>query len=494
MIIPSAPYTAANNATYKSPVYAVLIEGITDCFVFTSGVFLNSYTAGTVRKTGKTISGISRKVSLEHGFSTTSSMTLTILDTDSHTITSQLSKLTPYLDGSPRQIKIFAGYDTVNFGDMVSTGDALQIYTGMIKKVHLPKVRGPYNIEIQDAQQIFAKDLFTDAVALVAPALPTLLTGIPYDLILKILTSTGAGTNGVYDVLPVTWGLAIPQSMIDIATFEYERSIWYGTNEVSIAITDRVMAKEFLEKELLKVVSAHLIMKGNGQISIKSMRPIIGSTAGLPTITNDSIVGDILYNRNIEGVINDVTFQYDYDPYTNDFLKRSRFVDSTSLLKYTDAKPLLIQSKGLRGSRSAGIAGFSDLGADAFVEDRATRIFQRMAYPPQEINFTTFFDKHLMEEGDIFLITHPEIPSEQDSMGITDEPMEVISKDVDWQNGRVKWTSLDYFPNSNAKYALFGPTTLLSYELESTANKNTYAFFSRWDGTMKDGTIGYNFL
>lgn len=39
----------------------------------------------------------------------------------------------------------------------------------------------------------------------------------PVNIALKVLTSTGNGTNGPYDTLPKSWGIAIPQTLIDFA-------------------------------------------------------------------------------------------------------------------------------------------------------------------------------------------------------------------------------------------------------------------------------------
>lgn len=41
------------------------------------------------------------------------------------------------------------------------------------------------------------------------------LSGHPLNLLRRVLTSTGAGTNGSYDSYPIDWGLAIPYALID---------------------------------------------------------------------------------------------------------------------------------------------------------------------------------------------------------------------------------------------------------------------------------------
>ena len=52
----------------------------------------------------------------------------------------------------------------------------------------------------------------------------SLLRGHPLDLLRQILTSTGNGTNGTYDVLPEAWGLAFPDALIDHLDIEQYRA------------------------------------------------------------------------------------------------------------------------------------------------------------------------------------------------------------------------------------------------------------------------------
>lgn len=46
----------------------------------------------------------------------------------------------------------------------------------------------------------------------------------PIDIALKVLTSTGTGTNGAYDTLPASWGLGLSAQMIDFADITRTRA------------------------------------------------------------------------------------------------------------------------------------------------------------------------------------------------------------------------------------------------------------------------------
>lgn len=49
--------------------------------------------------------------------------------------------------------------------------------------------------------------------------------GHPVECALKVLTSTGAGTNGAFDTLPSDWGLALSQSVVDLTDSRYQRDL-----------------------------------------------------------------------------------------------------------------------------------------------------------------------------------------------------------------------------------------------------------------------------
>jgi hypothetical protein len=52
-----------------------------------------------------------------------------------------------------------------------------------------------------------------------------LLEGHPIDILQKILTSTGDGTNGAYDKYPRSWGLAVPEELVSQSAFNQARRI-----------------------------------------------------------------------------------------------------------------------------------------------------------------------------------------------------------------------------------------------------------------------------
>ena len=134
MLPTNARYNQQNDNPYKSPVYAMLIDGITQVFVMTKGDFINSYTGNTYKVITQIDSG-SRSVVPEEGRSTIGGITVTLNDIDDD-ITPLLQNFTSHYLAQPRKVKIWAGYDATDFGTLTASNDAPQIFTGTIQNAY----------------------------------------------------------------------------------------------------------------------------------------------------------------------------------------------------------------------------------------------------------------------------------------------------------------------------------------------------------------------
>lgn len=95
----------------------------------------------------------------------------------------------------------------------------------------------------------------------------------PVDMARRILVSTGAGTNGIYDTLPESWGLGIPEHLIDIAGFtdvstQLNTALASGTHIVrTVATSPQGPALAWLQSELNRY--GLWLCQRQGQISIR---------------------------------------------------------------------------------------------------------------------------------------------------------------------------------------------------------------------------------
>lgn len=95
----------------------------------------------------------------------------------------------------------------------------------------------------------------------------------PVDMARRILVSTGTGTNGTHDTLPESWGLGIPENLIDVAGFtdvssQLNAAIASGSHIVNTAATSpQGPALTWLQSELNRY--GLWLCQRQGQISIR---------------------------------------------------------------------------------------------------------------------------------------------------------------------------------------------------------------------------------
>lgn len=124
----------------------------------------------------------------------------------------------------------------------------------------------------------------------------------PATMALRILVSTGAGTNGSYDSLPSSWGLAVPEDIVDVQGFvdaatALNRSLASGSYDVHTASTEpQGPALQWLQNELNRY-GLWLCVR-QGQITI---RPALDyyrhSPATVLTLDSSNLL-NVLPNRN----------------------------------------------------------------------------------------------------------------------------------------------------------------------------------------------------
>jgi len=95
----------------------------------------------------------------------------------------------------------------------------------------------------------------------------------PLHLVLGFLTSTGAGTNGSYDVFKAGIGLGVPSDLVDATSFTdvIAQKDYDTLMRVFFLFTKPAPAKDFLESELCKPFGWYLATANDGRI--KLVRP-----------------------------------------------------------------------------------------------------------------------------------------------------------------------------------------------------------------------------
>jgi len=274
---------------------------------------------------------------------------------------------------------------------------------------------------------------------------------------LQVLTSTGAGTNGSYDVLSADNALGIDDDYIDVTGIEQIRDDYFpGTSwQMAFIISKKHTAKDWLEKEIFKPLNLYPCTTGGGKFTLKVFKPPLAYD-DTQTFDEDNIVGIPDWDANLDAVINEVEFHYGWDDTDQEFDHVQVEIDAVSLNnRGPGKKPVLIKTKGLAtDSQFPVIYG---------------RIFERYATPTIKIKAKCLFSQWLSEAGDIVSFTHSLIPDlAAGTRGITGRLMEITNRSVDWQNGSVTIELLDTAFGATGSFGAISPAMTVSSGTSAT--------------------------
>jgi len=312
------------------------------------------------------------------------------------------------------------------------------------------------------------------------------------DLILQILTSTGLGTNGPYDVFPASAGLGIDQTLVDVAHFISEKQKWLNIYNFEFDENEPTEGKAFLESQLYRFMNAYPIISNEGKISIKVYTPPL-PTQTIAQLTDNNLLGAPAWQGNIMAryFFNEIDFDFDYDFRDQEFKTKILYADSTSQARFNETRTMDIQSRGLK----------TDIGGTTRIPDKiADRVFKRFGIPSPVISAKSFFADRLIEPGDVIRLTSDKIPDiDRGVRGVENQLVEAVRVRPDYRQGKNDFMLLNTGISAGRKYAAITPTTdpptsFPVFSAATSAQKN-YAFISReinpTTGVMGDSTDGY---
>ncbi len=324
------------------------------------------------------------------------------------------------------------------------------------------------------------------------------LQGNPFDIALQILTSTGNGTNGPYDVLPANAGLAIDQSLVDIAGYETERDNWLSGWVFRFEEYRSVVGKQFLEQQIYTFCNAYPVLNNQGQLSIKVYTPPLPNQQA-PALTDLQLAEPPTFQGNVfsQNFYNEVQFTWDYD-----FLE-----DLTGVLNYSSSGPYdsVAYFEDETSQNIFGVATTETwisrgvrtayLGLPQ-IQQIAQNFLKRFAVPSPIITAKVFYETRLLEQGDIVPLSSAKLPNlGTGKLGVQDRLMEIIGITPDYMNGVQTLMLLDTGVSYGKKYAAISPSAqspinFPNYLSANNAQRN-YAFISTSAGLMSDGSSGY---
>jgi hypothetical protein len=275
----------------------------------------------------------------------------------------------------------------------------------------------------------------------------TVLNGNPIDLILQVLTSTGAGTNGAYDVLPK--GLGVTASLVDIAEIEAIRDDFFPTDVFTLYAYDIENTLRFLEEELFQATGTRLITNSNQKISLAILDQTSFDEALNNPIGEESINAYPQWEVELNDIISTIKILYDYDEQSGKYQYTQTFFEPDTETNFGKIKPLEFKFKGIRDADNG----------DAIVNILGTRLLARFSTARPEVSISTHIDKSLLNIGDKVLLTSSQIPSGSGSLQFA-ESMEIVSRSINYLTGDVKF-KLQFTSYAGIRGSYIGPTAAI---------------------------------
>jgi len=348
---------------------------------------------------------------------------------------------------------------------------------------------------------------------------PRYVAGNPIDIILAVLQNElGVGQDPAlltsnyvmqslapvyesqqnYEPLPPPEGWAVytpgqdstlinPNPYIDVPGLLALRDAQFSGLWFDFVITRPIDGKQFLEEQILKPLGLYWIVRADGHLSLKTMKPPVEQTPVF-SFSAKNIVGIPTTQR--QNIINLVTFQLDVQQGGVTTSARSygyqvNYEQQTSLQTYRQVFEQQIQSTGLRVARGGMM--LSRLLSD--------RIFRRHAFGPPTYKFTAQLATLPVELGDYVWLSHPKVLDlSSGKLGLNNVVCEVLDRQPNYGQATVDFTLLDTrFINISPPYQIAAaPGNIPPWSQASAQQRAQYMFISSasMGGENSDGTAG----
>jgi hypothetical protein len=348
---------------------------------------------------------------------------------------------------------------------------------------------------------------------------PRYVAGNPIDIILAVLQNElGVGQDPAlltsnyvmqslvpvyesqqnYEPLPPPEGWAIyapgqdstlinPNPYIDVPGLLALRDGQFSGVWFDFVISRPIDGKQFIEEQILKPLGLYWIVRADGHLSLKTMKPPLEQTPVF-TFNAKNIMGIPQTQR--QSIINLATFQLDVQQGGITTAARSygyqvSYEQQTSLQTYRQVFEQQIQSTGLRVARGGMM--LSRLLSD--------RIFRRHAFGPPTYKFTAQLASLPVELGDYVWLSHPNVLDLQTGkLGLSNVVCEVLDRQPNYSQATVDFTLLDTrFISISSPYQIAAASQdIPPWSLASAQQRAQYMFISSasMGGENSDGTAG----
>lgn len=314
----------------------------------------------------------------------------------------------------------------------------------------------------------------------------------PINILLKLLISTAPAqfiyqhatydlNQNITDVNDTSLGVGLNINQIDVASFEDVRDTWFPTDIWRVDFHKRTKIKEFIEKNILKVIGCNFYINKSGQLALSCVHPPLTGETTL-TLDESNTISAPQITLHTDDILNDITVKWDYEAMEDkDFQQTTRVIQATSQATYDVDRPMTLEARGVSPL-------YNGSGLALRYADKKTGYFNR---PSPTIPLSVLMNVGaLIEPGSVHYINHPKIPDFYNGTRNLTRYVWISSKRINWRDGAFEIECLP-FQFTTGRVGLLGPSTLADFSAETQANKDRYMFLGDTNNRMGDGTLGY---
>jgi hypothetical protein len=417
VITTPAAWNTANAQLGKMPIYVFVISG--ESIVYSTHDLAACGITGTLpacRAWLKTPRGSSQSIDVVNGTSSIGELEVEIVDQ-----AGALRQLVGGTNMEGRTATLYIGYPGIAYTEFV----LLQTY--VLYKITPGKSYGTWIFRSRDRQLSAKRTIYDNPYngQPLSETNPWILQGTPAEICQAVWL----------------FGLGRSDSELDRSTLlvldSASEGLYHAVRPFRFHLIESFEAKQFLESEIFKPSGLYPVVTNSGKMSLRAFRSPASGPATVFTFTEDNTV--ILPEVDRMQVVNEIIFKFDQD--ANEAKTEVVYIDATSVGTYGRASQLLIESKGLR----------TELGAQWFCQEVSNRLFRRFAGTPTGLRggapvlrVDAFLLTLPVWVGDFVAVTHSMMPNlTTGELGVTNRVFEVIDREPDFSNGRMKYQLLD---------------------------------------------------
>jgi len=283
----------------------------------------------------------------------------------------------------------------------------------------------------------------------------------PLKMVLNLLTTTAAGTNGSYDVGIANFGLGIDQSLINstdilaLNTAHFNDATW----EFTMLPSTRESGLKFIVEDILRPLSIYPFIDGDGKINMGRLEKW-DDVNSIASYSDADFINELPIIE-LKDIINQVSFSYDYNWGDGQYQTNRDWNQSDSISTYGESGVMPVNTRGMRGGTFAINA----------IRDFLKYLTTRYCNPYALIKLGSFFKSNILELGDIIDITHSFlIDFANGSRGVSAMDSQLRLLNSGKNNSKIE---IEAFVKDYAN--VFNITTVTTSDIDATTNSKSAA-------------------